>query len=716
MPSREAMTLPPPVTGATPLFALQAVALDLETTGLDVDTARIVQIGAIWLTDGHLVPEAVMDRIVNPVIEVPAASTAIHGITGAMAAEAPELSMTWPEILSFMKNRVVIGHTIAYDLTVLEREAARHQLAWQQPRSLCVRRLARLAIPSLHDPSLDKIAAWLKIDLDRRHHALGDAEAAGEIFLRFVPLLAARGIRTLAEAERAILALASPATPDADPNWVQAIAMPNSDAVLADTRGYDTFAYRHEVGDLMTRDLVVINGETALLGAMRKMAERGASSVLVADPPDQRQPLARYAILTERDALRQIAGQGDAALQAKIGGMAMAPLISIREGAYVYRAIARMRRLKVRHLVVVDDVGDVVGMISARDLLKSRSEPAIALSDAIKESASASGMAIAWAGLAGVVRSLTHEGLDAHTTTRIVSEELRSMTERAAELAVAAMAADGKGEPPSPFAVMVLGSGGRGESLLKPDQDNAIVYAEGAPDCAADQWFAELGARMATILDQAGIPYCTGGVMAKNPEWRGSLATWKQRIEHWVASADPKSLLNVDIFFDQVAVMGQRKLAQELFVHAYAIGSRNPAFAKLLGSKLDQIANPFGFLGRLNVEGGKLDLKLHALFPIVSAARTLAIRHNIPSLATRDRLRRLAELGRGDATLIRALTEDHGFCLSLMLREQARALLGGEPLSNMVGVNQLIRREGLKLREALKRIQLIPELVRDLMF
>ena len=78
------------------------------------------------------------------------------------------------------------------------------------------------------------------------------------------------------------------------------------------------------------------------------------------------------------------------------------------------------------------------------------------------------------------------------------------------------MKAEGQGEPPCAYALCVLGSAGRGESLLAMDQDNAIVFADGEPGDAADRWFARFGGIVADILHEVGVPYCKGGVMAKN--------------------------------------------------------------------------------------------------------------------------------------------------------------------------------------------------------
>ena len=73
----------------------------------------------------------------------------------------------------------------------------------------------------------------------------------------------------------------------------------------------------------------------------------------------------------------------------------------------------------------------------------------------------------------------------------------------------------------------VLGSAGRGESLLAMDQDNALVFAEGAPGGREDRWFEEFAIHITDILHEVGVPYCKGGVMAKNADWRGSVATWE---------------------------------------------------------------------------------------------------------------------------------------------------------------------------------------------
>ncbi len=132
-----------------------------------------------------------------------------------------------------------------------------------------------------------------------------------------------------------------------------------------------------------------------------------------------------------------------------------------------------MRRKNYRHLGVVDATGAIVGALTQRDLLRQRADDAIALTDAMDEAAGVNELAAVWRKLADAARALVAEEVDPRDIAAIISGEVCSLTARAAEIAAHEMV---EGRPQGlRFAVMVLGSGGRGESLLALDQDNAII-------------------------------------------------------------------------------------------------------------------------------------------------------------------------------------------------------------------------------------------------
>jgi DNA polymerase-3 subunit epsilon/CBS domain-containing protein len=701
-----------PASGATPLIALNAVAIDTETTGLDASKARIVQMGAVAIAAGRIDDGATLDLLVDPGIPIPPASSRIHNITNAMVRNAPQFPEAWERLRAFTGARVLVGHSIGFDLAVFEKETGRASLPWERPRTLCVRMLAQVANPGLADYTLDMLASWLGVTVGGRHSALGDARAAAEIFLALLPKLQERGIRTLAEAERASLRLTSELDKAHQAGWVAPVAAPAAPVFQA----IDPYAYRHRVGDLMSAPPVVARADATARDVIALMVERRISSVFVSEAGEADAPVLDYGILTERDVMRLIAARGEAAFACKVGEVATRPLASIRTQAFAYRAIGRMDRLKIRHLAVRHEDGRLAGIVSARDLLKLRAGVAINLDDRLEVAGSAAEMAAAWATLPTVADGLISERLDARVIAEIVSEELCAVTRRAAVLAETAMAADGLGAPPCPYALLVLGSGGRGESLLAADQDNAIVFAAGEPGGPEDRWFAELGRRIADILDTAGVPYCKGGVMAKNPEFRGSLELWKTRIAEWVRRSRPQDLLNVDIVFDMRPIHGDNAIGYELFEYAYRTGHAEAHFAKLLGANLDQIGNPFTLFGGFQVEDGRLDLKKYGLFPIVATARTLAIRHDIRERSTKARLERLIGLGIGGDQDMAAMLSGHTLLLSLLLAQQSRDLHSGVPASNRVEVTRLSKVEQADLKSVLKQLQSASALVKDLMF
>src|SRR5262249_42266633 len=143
-----------------------------------------------------------------PGTQIPKVTIDVHGITDAMVAHAPHFAEVWPELSTYLGRSVVIGHAIGYDLAVLRRECELAAIDWRQPRSLDVRVLARAAVPTVADYTLDQLCQWLGIKNEARHTAIGDAVATAQVFAALLPFLRQRDIRTLAEAEAAVRTLA----------------------------------------------------------------------------------------------------------------------------------------------------------------------------------------------------------------------------------------------------------------------------------------------------------------------------------------------------------------------------------------------------------------------------------------------------------------------------------------------------------------------------
>ena len=692
-------------TSSTPLAAIDAIVLDTETTGLDSRSARILQIGGISIRCGELATTSIIDTLVDPGVPIPAATSAVHGITSDMVLGQPKFPQLVPELDRLLGGALIIGHTITYDLAMLEREYALAGATWRRPRSLDVRLLARVVAPTLADYSLDRLCEWAGIRINHRHSATGDAKATAEVFLALVPGLRRKGVRTLAEAEAHCRRIVEgEANVTGQLPMVEALP---SEAVTPLAR-IDSFPYRHRVRDVMSAPAEFVAPEMSVRAVIATLIDKRISSVLIELPSGD------IAIATERDLLRAVHASGANALESAVASFANGPLQTVDEHDHLYRAIGRVGRLGFRHLGVSNGSGDAVGIVTTRNLLKHRSATALMLGDEIEAATAASVLASAWGKLPTLASVLLEDGVPAHTIAGVISAEIQALTRRAAQLAEQQLSSEGAGAPPVPYAVLVLGSAGRGESLLASDQDNAIVYGDGGDTSRAAAYFLALGQKMNDILDTAGLARCMGGVMAGNATWCKSASEWRATIENWISRHSPQDLLNVDIFFDAVWAHGDRQLATDVWNYAYTTAHPAISFQKLLTELARSRSPAFTLLGNFRVDDkGRIDVKKTALMPMFTCARVLSIRHDIRERSTLMRLAPLPQMGIGSSEILATITAAHGTLMSLVLAQQLRDGQAGIPPSAKIVPGQLNKAGRKALKGALSSIDEVVGLVSE---
>lgn len=185
------------------LSELAYTVFDTETTGLEPSAGdEIISIGAVRVVNGRLLTNETFDQLIDPRRSLPRASTAVHGITPAMLRGQPAIAEVLPKFSRFCEDTVLVAHNAAFDMRFLQLKEEATGIRFSQPVLDTL-----LLSPVMHpfDPNhqLEAIAQRLGIDVTGRHTALGDAIVTAEIFLRMVPVLAAKGVRTLREAREA---------------------------------------------------------------------------------------------------------------------------------------------------------------------------------------------------------------------------------------------------------------------------------------------------------------------------------------------------------------------------------------------------------------------------------------------------------------------------------------------------------------------------------
>jgi signal-transduction protein with cAMP-binding, CBS, and nucleotidyltransferase domain len=354
-------------------------------------------------------------------------------------------------------------------------------------------------------------------------------------------------------------------------------------------------------------------------------------------------------------------------------------------------------------------------MVTARALLRVRAGQSLALGDAVEVAPDGATLRAAHDKLPLLAQALLAEGIAAADVSAVLSAISRDITARAATLAVQAQLVGGQGPAPAPWCLLILGSAGRGESLLKPDQDNALIVADKGAG-AIDGWFAQLAQKINALLDQAGIPLCKGDVMARNRAWRQTQTEWQATIDSWIARPEGEALLNVDIFFDAVAVAGTRQLAAQVLDHARAGAKTALPFLRLLAEAGVAHRPPLGLFGGLRLDrDGRVDLKLGGLLPIVSAARVMGLKLGSEAVATGERLRQAAAAGGLGADNAEALEQARRDIAAEILAQQIEDRAANRPPGNLVDPRRLSRARRARLKQALRQAATSETLVQDVL-
>ena len=185
------------------LSELSYTVFDTETTGLNPSQGdEIIQIGATRILNGKLLRAESFEQLVDPERPLAPESAKIHGITSEMLRGQPTIDKVLPAFHAFSADTVLIAHNAAFDMRFLQLKEEQTGLRFDHP-VIDTLLLSAVVHPNQESHRLEAIAERLGLTIIGRHTALGDAIVTAEVFLKLIPLLAEKGIRTLRDAREA---------------------------------------------------------------------------------------------------------------------------------------------------------------------------------------------------------------------------------------------------------------------------------------------------------------------------------------------------------------------------------------------------------------------------------------------------------------------------------------------------------------------------------
>ena len=425
---------------------------------------------------------------------------------------------------------------------------------------------------------------------------------------------------------------------------------------------------------------LLVESRLSLLAATEAMASQG-SDCLLYPAADGSLSLATRKTLLHALTLRGLP------LTAPLAVLSPAPLIGLPLGSYLFDALLLMTRHRIKRLVVWDRQ-EVAGVLHLTQVLGLFSAHSHVLTLRIARADSLPALEAVAREQQQLTRSLFGQGIHTAFLMRLIATLNEQLIAKAFALVIPAEVQD-------KVCLLMLGSEGRGEQILKTDQDNALILP------ASLQWPSQQAdlAAFGALLERLGYPPCPGRVMVSNPAWVKEAAHWQQEIERACLGASEAELLWLATLADAQPIAGDRSLLPPIARRLREQLADRPDLLAEMARAAVAFHTPLTLFGRLAQEPEGLDLKRGGLFALVHGIRLLALEAKILETSTLGRIEALVACDRLSSDYGANLAEAFRLFVRLRLRSQ---LKGGD---HRVRVEALSHSERDLLRHALHQVK-----------
>jgi len=421
------------------------------------------------------------------------------------------------------------------------------------------------------------------------------------------------------------------------------------------------------VEEVFIRPAAWVDADDDIVSVVRVFRDKRTTNVMVRD--NQTDP-PRQGVFTITGLERAVL-HGTPLNELKVRELATFKLITVKPQDPLFEALALMIRHKIHRLVVMDGE-NIIGFLQQLDLLSFLSNHSYLIMLQILEAQDLATLQTTAEQITRSVTMLHRAGTKVEQIARLVQELNAKLFERAWQLIA----------PPDLVAnscLFVMGSEGRGEQILKTDQDNGLILRDGYV-CEHD-----LGAvcqRFSDALASFGYPECPGKIMVSNAEWRHPATAFAQRAKGWLLNPSGDNMMALAIFLDAHAVCGDASLLEQVRGDLFKLATDNGMLLARFAAAIESFEEGQGWWNRLLSLGGdeanQLDLKKAGTFPLVHGVRALALEARLGQTSTAARIEALVAAEKLPAQMGTDLIECLRFFMALKLKTGLQAIVQGK--------------------------------------
>ncbi|WP_331775697.1 putative nucleotidyltransferase substrate binding domain-containing protein [Sulfurospirillum sp. 1612] len=440
-----------------------------------------------------------------------------------------------------------------------------------------------------------------------------------------------------------------------------------------------------KVRDTYTHTPCIVDADMPIMSALKKMVKTKNKCIIVKNGSNY-----RYGIVTD-STIRKYVIFNDYDKFAPIGPIAIHPIITIEYDDYLSNALLLLTKNSIKRLAVCD--GDVViGVLEQLDLLSYFANHSHLVSMQIDKAKNFEELKMASEDLINIIKKLHDKGTKVEYISQLISELNEKIHKKLYDMIMPKHLAD-------KAALIVMGSEGRKEQILKTDQDNALIIDDFENEKDFEPYMMALNEALLGI----GFPRCEGNIMVSNPYWRKHAKAYVAEIDRWLEAPSGDDYMHMAIFFDSICVAGDATLLEKLKATIFKkLENKDVIMANFAKAALI-FETPIGIFSNLKTENNQVDVKKGGIFPIVQGIRSLALEYKIPMTNTIERIQALVKLDVIDEKYASSLIEAFDTLINLRLKQRLKnSAFEEENKSNIININELNQLELDLLKDSFK--------------
>ncbi len=382
-----------------------------------------------------------------------------------------------------------------------------------------------------------------------------------------------------------------------------------------------------------------------------------------------------------------------------VGKISNSGLVYVNENDFLFNAQLIMSKHALKRLVVKNDKDEIVGIIDQISLSSFFATHTFSVSSKIDKAETLEELKNISNGFLKIIKSLNAKGVKITFISKLINQLNRKLLDKIFNI-TAPKELLGK------CALLVMGSEGRGEQILKTDQDNALIIAD---DCSlSDEEIHNFAKNFTEVLVDFGFPRCEGNIMVSNPYWCRRHSDFKELLFSWVSGKSGDDFMNLAIFYDAVCASGKIELLTSLKEYLFKIGSNSQSFYMHFAKIITSFDVPLGFFDGFVFDSNdknhknEIDIKRGGIFIIVQSIRALSLENKLLRTNTIKRIRELQSLNILEEEFAKELEEAFNFLLTLKLKSNLEKLDSGKNINNYINPEDLNTMEKDLLKDSFK--------------